>query len=517
MPEFKSDSSSRRIMKNGVFTALRFGVNSLSGFVLVYFFTRKFGTETFGLIALAGFLTTYIGMISQCTGTAVGRFMNVALNKNDWQQANEIYSTAIIANLAFICIQLPVFAGAIWKLNWFFDFAPEITRDFQILVACNVAVFFMNMIGGVIFTPIQAANRVDIGMKFEIWRQILRLILLFGLISLLGAKLWIIGVIDLGLSLFLFGWVVAICRKMVDSNLKFRLRFITWKWVLPVANMTGWVLVFVLGQAFFVKTDVWVLNKFVSPEMAGIYAALLVWPNAIRQVGNQVEALIAPVYMIDYAKGNVARIGEGCIFLSKIMSLFAATVGGVMCGASSVLLPLWLGKEFVQFDLLFLIMMIYVVLTMNKAVTWPVFTAFNKVNQLGITTLFCGILNLFLSIVLASLGYGALGVASATLFSLFLLFGVLYPWRVSTILDISLLPFLKGHVSTLGLFFFIYFGTSFGLGMDAGWMPKAGAMVSVLALAVALMWGVLLSSHEKKHVLGLIRKACELINIRLPI
>ncbi len=517
MAEFKSDSSSKRIMKNGVFTALRFGVNSLSGFVLIYFFTRQFGVETFGLIALAGFLTKYIGMISRCTGTAVGRFMNVALNKNDWQQANEIYSTAIIANLGFVCIQVPIFVAAIWKLNWFFDFSPEITNDFRILVACNVAVFYLNMIGGVIFTPIQAANRLDIGMKFDIWRLILRLILLFSLIMTMGPKLWIIGAIDLGLSVFFFGWVVAVCRKVVDSNLAFRLKHVTWKWVIPVSNMTGWVLVFSLGQAFFVKTDVWVLNKFVSPGMAGIYAAILVWPNAIRQIGNQVEALIAPVYMIDFAKGKFDRIGDGCMFLSKVLSYFAAIIGGIMCGVAALLLPLWLNREIGQLDKLFLIMVVYVVLTMNKAVTWPIFTAFNKVNQLGITTLICGALNLILSVMFALMGYGAVGVASATLVSLFLLFGILYPWRVSTILKIKLIPFFKLHLATLGLFFLIYFGVSFSLGLECGWWLRAGVILSVLASAAVIIWGLLLTREDRKQVIGLVKKAFELIKLRLPL
>ena len=491
-------------MKNGVFTALRFGMHALSGFVFIPFFLQQFGNGTYGLIALAGFLTQFIGLISNSVGMAVGRFMNVALNKNDWQQANEIYSTAIAANLVFICIQLPLFALGLWKLEWILDFAPEIASEFRFLVICNIAVFFVGMIGGVIFTPIQAANRLDIGLKMDIARQTLRLILLFSLILGVGAKLWIIGVVDLGLSLIFFLITLGICRKMVDSKLAFKLKSITWKWAKPVLGMAIWVLVFTLGQSFFVKTDVWVANKFGSKEMAGVYAALLVWPNFIRQIGNQVASLIAPVYMIDFAKNNTGRIAEGCMFLSRTMSFFAAVVGGAICGCGSLVLSLWLGEEYAVYNNLLFVMIIYVVLTLSKAATWPVFTAFNKVNQLGVTTLVCGVLNLVLSIGLVLLGHGAMGVAIATLASLFLLYGILYPWRVSTILKIPLMPFMNCHLLTLGLFLFITYALSYIFTLSIGIYLQGAAVLLILALAVLLIWGVFLHSQERTRILNLV-------------
>ena len=50
------------------------------------------------------------------------------------------------------------------------------------------------------------------------------------------------------------------------------------------------------------------------------------------------------------------------------------------------------------------------------------------------------------------MGFGAYGVAAVTLGTLFLLFGVLYPWRVARILEVPMRNFLKCHPKTIVLF-----------------------------------------------------------------
>ena len=54
MGEFKSDSSVKRVAKNGVFTALRFGVFALSGIVFIHFLVRQYGFAAEGVGRMTG-------------------------------------------------------------------------------------------------------------------------------------------------------------------------------------------------------------------------------------------------------------------------------------------------------------------------------------------------------------------------------------------------------------------------------------------------------------------------------
>lgn len=453
--EFRSDSSIKRIFKNSIFTVLRFTVYALSGFIFIPFLVKQYGSGSYGLIALAGFLTQYVGLISDCVGRSVARFLNIALNKNDWQQANEIFSTAMVANIGFILIQIPFFTLGVWKLDGIFSFSPEVAIDFRILVICNIAVFFISMMTGVLQTPVQASNRLDISAKIDLLRIILRVISLVGLILWLGPKLWIIGFVDVMLALLHASVIYKVYRSLA-INLIFKKSYVTKKWIKPVLNMAGWSLVSAFGFALFVQTDVWLINRWVDKEMAGIYAALLVWPNFIKQFGKILEALLGPVLMIDFAAGRMDRIGDSVLFGSSVLNYIGAVSVGFLWALGAYILPLWMGEGAEQYVTLLAVMSIVLVITLGEAVLWQVFPALNKVRFVGITNLITGGVNIALSIIFISLGWGAIGVAISTAIALVLKCSIVIPWKVSQELKIKKRLFVKNYVTAIGLFLFVW-------------------------------------------------------------
>lgn len=479
MPEFEADSSVKRIMKNGVFTALRFGVYALSGFLFIPFLVRQYGSGPYGLIALGGFLTPYIGLISGCVGGAVGRFLNVALNKNDWQQANEIFSTAIVANLLFVCIQVPILAFVVWKLDWIIAFPPERALDFRILVLCNIAVFLIGIFKGVLFVPIYASNRLDIDAKLDIFGQIFRLVILILLVTTVGPYLWFIGIVDLFISMATGTIGFKIYRKLVQNQLGFRWRHVSLKWVRPVMNMAGWGVVAAMGQALFQKTDVWIVNRFVSMELGGVCAALLIWPNFVLQISKNISSLVMPVYMIDYARGRIGRIRDASLFLSKAFAIMSLLVSGLVMLFGGWLLETWMDASYRQYHGFLILLLIHFPLTLSREAIWSVFPAFNKMHYLGWANLISGIMNIGLSLLAVYWGFGLAGVIVATGISLILQRTVFLSCFVSRLLEIRFSEFLK-----------IYFpGAVVLIGLALQWIYFSNAYVAVVGM-VSIAFGV---------------------------
>ncbi len=414
MSDFKSDSSVSRILKNAGTGACRFAVFALSGFFFIPFLVRQYGSGSYGLIALAGFLTQYVGLVSGCVGASVSRFMNIALNKNDWKQANEIFSTALFANVVVILLQIPVFAFAVWKLNWVIDFPPARALDFRILVICNLGVFFISILKGVFFTPVYAANRLDIGDKFCICTLILRIILLLVLINTVGPYLWIIGAVDLGLAILNGCVSLLLYRRLVGHQLTFRKKHITRKWVKPVLNMAGWGVVATLGQALFQKTDVWIINRFVDIELAGICAALLLWPNFVQQIAKNFSSLIMPVFMIDYANNRIDRIRSAALLLSKAYAIMSLLILGFTMLLGEWFLDVWMGPAYGRYHGFLILMLLHFPLTLSREAIWAVFPAFDKMQYVGIANLSSGVLNIALSLLAVYWGFGLAGVIVAT-------------------------------------------------------------------------------------------------------
>ncbi|MCF7863816.1 MAG: hypothetical protein K9L89_03390, partial [Kiritimatiellales bacterium] len=434
-------------MHNGLFNAVRFAVYTLAGYLFIPFLVKQYGSASYGLIYLAGFLTQYIGLISGSVSSSIARFLNVALNKNDWQQANEIFSTAIVTILVFVCIQVPLFAFGIWKLDWFIAFPPELAADFKILVSLNVALFFVDIVKGVIFTPLYAANRLDVSAKFEIVSEIVRLTLLVVLILSVGAKLWIIGTVDLCVSLGVFTAGLSVYQKLIHHKLLLRRRFIKRVWIRPIMNMAGWSLVALLGQALFLKTDVLIINRFVGIELAGICAALTLWPNFLQQVAKNFTALIMPVIMIDYAHERVDRIRSTVMLVSRLYSIISLLACGLVMLLGDWLLVKWMDESYRQYQWLLILMMIHFPITLAREAIYPIFPAFNKMEYMGISQLVSGILNVVLSLAMVFLGYGLFGVIIATAVSQIIQRTFFLTYFACKLLEIPKWQFLRIYAS----------------------------------------------------------------------
>lgn len=482
---------------------MRMGIYTAAGLVLIPFLVRSYQPGVYGLIALAGFLTQYVGLISGSVGKAISRYLNVALNQNNWEQANEIFSTAIAANLGIICIQLPLFIIGVWKLDWLIDFPPEVAWDFRVLVICNIFIFFLNMLAGVFATPIYASNRLDIGEKLNIFNQVARVLLLFALVGKIGPKLWVIGVVDLGIALGMLAVGVFIYRKLVHGRLHFSRRNITKKWVKPVLNMAGWSLVSSLGFALFTRTDVWMINRFINKDMAGVYAALLIWPNLVKQVGGVVGNLVAPVLTIEFARGNHERMRRVCLVSSQLLSLGAAYGCGVFVVAAKELIRLWLGEGYVQYAIWVQLLVGQMVLTISGSVIWNIFVTTGKTKYMGLGNILPGILNIVLSLMLIFMGYGVVGVLCGSIVAFFLKENLLFPLWVSRETGIPYRTFLWMYARAALLFVGVV-ATGYATWHHAGtfsfmWLVE----MMLLTLAVFFLFTLLvINRNEKAEILN---------------
>lgn len=441
MDKFKSDSSFKQVSINGIFTAVQFAVYALSGIILTPFLLKRFGAESYGLIALAGFLTQYVGMIAGCVATSVSRFLNIALNQNNWQEAREIFSTAIVGNIVIIALQLPFFALGVWKLHWLIDFPPERAFDFKVLVSCNIVIFFITIVTGVISTPIFAANRLDMGARIIVFTQIMRLLLLVVLVIWLGDKLWIIGVVDLFMALIGVFISFQIYRKLAKP-LVFQWVCVDSKWLKPVLGMAGFTLISSLANSLFFRTDIWMLNRFEDASIAGIYAALLVWPNFVSQLVSRLTNLVGPTYFIDYARNDTKRVLRNTLLTEKVIAycVIMATVVFVFFG--EVLLRMWLGRPPEEIEIILLnLFFVNASLALCADAVWRIFQAYNQPRLPGIVALACGVLNVVLSLLLIHLGKGVYGVVAGTLISSFLLKSLFQPWYAAHLLKAKVITF----------------------------------------------------------------------------
>jgi membrane protein EpsK len=214
--------------------------------------------------------------------------------------------------------------------------------------------------------------------------------------------------------------------------------------------MGVWLLVNHLGALLFLRVDIWVCNRFVSPEAAGDYAAVLQWSNLIRLTVTVLGGVIAPMIVIYYARSEIERLIQLSKLSVRIFSLVLAIPISVLCVFSPALLSIWLGDSFARLWPLMVIMLCHLGINVGVTPLFNIQIAVNRVRWPGIVTLIMGIANLVLAIFLARyIGWGIYGVAIAGAILLTAKNALFTPIYGAIILHQPWHTFLKSYVSGL--------------------------------------------------------------------
>lgn len=489
---------------------LSFVTYSLSAIWLTPYLVRHLGVAAYGLVPLAGLFTQYVAIITAQLSGAVNRFLSIEINKPDGQP-NVVFNSALALYLILIVIQLPLFAVGLIYADHIYSIPQVLKTDALLLLGCSVGSFLLSMLGGVFGVAQFASNRIDISSSINLGSVISRLVLIVACFSLLGPRLRYIGYVDLGLQAAMVLVSVGVSRRLLPE-LSVNLRLVDWRLLAPVFHMSFWTLFNNLGSLLYLRTDIWIINRFISPVAAGQYAAVLVVSNFIRQLAGLGNSQLAPVIMQYWARNEVEALRRLLRFSMKLFALGLAIPISLLCIHGNWILTLWLGNEFEGFASLLMAMVAH--LSVNAAV-YPLFnflTASNSVRWPAVVTFIMGILNVIFAYMLGvRFGMGLMGVALASAVVLSLKNALFTPLYGSAVLGCSKMEFVRPLLAGVLMTGLLY-GLSNAL-HGLGWFasPSAdGLQVFVqstilVLISVVAAWFLLLLPDERSVIRNLIR------------
>jgi len=460
------------------------------GVWLVPYLIHHLGRAAYGLIPIAGIMTQYVNLISHSISSAVNRFLTIALQRNDAEEANHVFNTAFFSYLALGLLQIPVFVLIICYAGSIFTIPAELYQDAIILLACSAAAFLVNLLASIFGVPMYANNRLDISRSIDIGRYVLRLAGIVTLFIAFGPALRYVGYVDLTISLILLGVQVVVGKRLAPA-LKLALHYFDWRKIRELTGMGGWLLLNNIGALLFLRIDVWVCNRFVSAEAAGDYAAVLQWAILIRHGGAIISAVIAPMIVIYYARSEIERVIRLAKVSVRVLSLVLAVPISMMCVFSSSLLRLWLGESFVNLAPLMVLMLCHLVITVGALPLFNIQVAMNRVRWPGLVTFFMGVVNLVLALsFIKYFNWGVYGVAIAGAIVLTAKNALFTPIYGAIILHQPWYMFLRSYVSgvafLVGLVMFEWLVGTYV--HPTSWMHLGVIFVMVSVIGLAATW-----------------------------
>jgi membrane protein EpsK len=495
----------RQLPRNVLLQVLSFATSITVGILLTPYLVRHLGRAAYGLIPIAGVMTQYVSIITHSVSSATGRFLTIALQRNDIQDANRILNTAFFSYVALSTIQIPVFGLIIYYANSIFTIPPELYADAIILLVCSATSFLIGLIAGVFGVPIYANNRLDISRSIDVVAQITRIAGIVVLFVLFGPALRYVGYVSLVIGISTTTVTILIGKRLAPV-LKLNIRVYDWSQLRQIMGMGGWLLVNYIGFLFFLKMDVWICNRFISAEAAGEYAAVYQWSGLIRQAGTLLSGVIGPMIIIYYARAEVNRLVRLAQVSVRVFCLLLAIPTSILCVCSSSILRLWLGESFAHLGPLMVIMLWHLTINIGILPLFNIQTTLNRVRVPALVSCGLGVVNLALAISLVRMfGWGLYGVATASAVALTVKNALFTPVYAAIILEQPWHTFIRSSMSGVALMAGL---TGFGCLLGGYMRPQSWSMVMALAAVLGglglIAVSLILSNTDRRLIIDLI-------------
>ncbi|MCD4832139.1 MAG: lipopolysaccharide biosynthesis protein [Anaerohalosphaeraceae bacterium] len=496
----------KQLPRNAIVTAMSFAGNCLVVAWLTPYLLKYLGNSAYGLVPLAGLFTQYVTVITSQLSGAIRRFLIIEANKPDGNP-NIIFNSALAMYLVLIVAQAPLLLAVIYYLDFFFTIPEEIYADAQILFFCNGISFFITLIGSVFAVSIYSDNRLDLISQIRLSSILSRMAVIVLLFSVFSPKLRYIGYADLFSSLLIFVSNIYFWRKITPCQ-HLNLKLVDIKILFPIFNMSLWTLVNRTGSLLYLRTDIWIVNKFISPVAAGQYAAILVVSNFLRQLGIQMNAQFGPTIYNYVAVNGLVPLKRFLQLAIKMMSVLLVVPIGVICMNAPKILSIWLGKDYASLAPVLWITIIH--LFINAGI-FPIFNleiATKNVKLPSLVTFIMGIANVVLVYLLGvTFGLGLCGVAlgGAVILSLKnMLFTPIYAARILKVHDMTFLKQLSSSFLVLIIVILVGLLPLEFLKIENDIYSILISMVLISASSFAFIWCFVVTKSEKDMIMEMI-------------
>jgi O-antigen/teichoic acid export membrane protein len=393
-----------------------FFINLLISFFLTPYITQTLGIEAYGFTALASQLINIFSLFILALNSMAGRFITIAIHRNEEEKANKYFSSIVLSNWMFVIIILVPSLVIVFFLESFLSIPANILIDIKILYF----ILFFNYFIGLVFSTYSIStfvtNKIYLTSLRSLESNLLRILVLFLLYYFLPPFAFYIGITALFSNIYMIFFNVLYKKKFLPK-LQFNINFFDIKSIIEVTKSGFWNVLIRLGQLFLDGFDLFISNWFVGSISMGILAISKTIPSTILSLIGFVVFAFLPDFTYLYAQGKIEEFKREVKSSIKILGLIINIPIALLIVYGKDFYYLWLGASSNYETIYQLSVITLLPLVINGSLNglYGVFTITNKLKINAIAVTLSGLFGLILSIILIT--FTPLGIFSITISS----------------------------------------------------------------------------------------------------
>ncbi|MEE0979448.1 MAG: hypothetical protein UH625_08595 [Muribaculaceae bacterium] len=334
-------SDNKRIAKNTLFLYFRMivvlGVTLYTSRVVL----QTLGVDDFGIYNIIGGIVILFSFMKSSVTTAVQRYLNYALGKDDERYEQDVYSSSflILGSLTLLLVVLLETVG-LWFVNSKLSIPPDRMSDANIVYQLSVLCFAISTFRIPLDALVMAHERMSFYAYISIFETILKLGIAFMLMLVPANKLILYASLVLAVTLIVNAVYHFYCHRNFPLRVSFKNNP---KVVKELMSFSGWNVFGSVADIGYQQGTNIVLNIFYGVAF-----------NASMGIANQVKnatftfirnILVAanPQIFKTHSAGMLAEFASLVLRMSKFAYLLVLLVALPLIFNMEYILELWLG------------------------------------------------------------------------------------------------------------------------------------------------------------------------------
>jgi membrane protein EpsK len=388
-----------QIAVNLLTNTLAMGVSMLISLWMTPYLIQKMGFAAFGYIGLIANLIGFMAVLTYALNSMAGRFLAVSLRQGGPEKASRYISSALFSNVCAGILILALILVLTLNMGQLIRIQAGLAKDVRIAFVLSGIAFILSSIAIIFATAAYTGNRLDITNGINIFTNIVRALFLVVAYTFFNARIWYYAmgsVLQVSINIIL----AMIAFRSLLPDVHFSIKMFDLKMSLELLSSGFFNSLIMLGTVFMTQIDLIVGNRYLPAEIVGMYAAILLIPNSIRNIAVALSSAFSPTTLILYSSGDLQSLRK---YSNKVVKFCGFMLGwpvAVVSGLGVAILKLWLGKDYSDYE--FTIILMLLPLSANLAVRqlYNVQEAMNKVKIPAFISILSGITNLALAIAL---------------------------------------------------------------------------------------------------------------------
>lgn len=502
-------SENKKLIVNLLSGIMVFVINLIISFFLSPYIVKNLGVEANGFISLANTFITYATLVTVALNSMAGRFITIAIHKNNYEEANKYYNAVFGGNLITAVFLIVPAIICVIRLESIINIPDNLIFDVKILLSILFINFFIGLVLPNWAIATFATNRLYLQSIRTIQSNILKSASILLLFMIFSPRVYYVAIASLLCTLYItvYNWYY---HKKLLSQLTIKRKYFDWKYVKELIFSGMWNTINQTGQMLLSGLDLLITNLFIGSVSMGALSLAKTVPSIITGLSGTLTGVFMPSLTIDFAKNDKEALKRNLKQGMKLTGVLLTIPLAILIVYGREFYHLWVPSQDARIlQILSVLTCFGLIFTSGIQCLFNVFTVVNKLKINSILLLLSGLISTIIVFILlntTNLGvFAVAGVSSFVNLARNIIYIVPFAAKYLGFKWNTFFPeVLSSVVSVIVLTIVAYIIKQFIVADSWILLILVCAITAIIGLVINMF--IVLNNDERKYLLGMIKR-----------